>query len=86
MSWGIHPGITFDNALTIGQVVEARLESDGQPGRLRALITKLDKETAHIELLEDGGSTWPAGRGLDVPRFLSPLWSREVGLYPAVQS
>jgi hypothetical protein len=86
MTWGIHPAITFDKSLEIGQEVEASFATEGRPVRLRARITNLDEQTAKVELLEDGEIGWRAGRALEVPRFLSPLWSRDVGLFPAGRS
>lgn len=45
MTWGIHPAITFDKALTVGQQVNAHFTNNGRVLRFRARIVKLNKNS-----------------------------------------
>ena len=76
MTAGIHPAITFDKSLAVGQEVEARLANSDRALRFPARIVGLAETTAHVEALEGAGPEYL------IPRFSSPAWSRNNGLFP----
>jgi hypothetical protein len=82
MTWGVHPAITFDKALEVGQEVEARFTDNHQALRFPARIVALSERTARVESLEEGVNGQPAGHSFVIPRFPAPLWSQNNGLFP----
>jgi hypothetical protein len=80
MTWGVHPAITYDKSLEVGQVVEARFTDDHQAVCFPARIVSLSEHTALVESLEE--SVNGLAREFVIQRFSSPLWSRNNGLYP----
>jgi hypothetical protein len=81
---GRHPAIDFDARLHIGQVVEIRFPYPGAKNnvqRIRGRILRLGKLTARVEAIERVFD-WRPGHVFVLPRFASPLWSEENGMFP----
>jgi hypothetical protein len=70
---GRHPGFAFDEALHVGQQIEARFTNHNRAIRFRGRILKLSEHTALVESLDDGVNGWAAGHVFVVQRFSSPL-------------
>lgn len=82
MTDSVHPAISFDAALHVGQIVEARFTNSNRALRFRARILKLNERTARVEALEHGVNGWNEGHVFVIQRFSSKLWSANNGLYP----
>lgn len=86
MSDSVHPAKTFNEALTVGQIVEARVQINWRVSvTFRARVVKLTPMTARVEALEKVRG-WDVGHVFAVPRWGALRWSQTNRLFPARSS
>lgn len=82
----VHPARAFNETLTVGKIVEARVQINWRLAvTFRARIVKLTPRTARVESLEKVRG-WEVGHVFAVPRWGALRWSQTNRLFPASSS